>query len=75
MSNVLGIDVLTDDQSLLIVELADQPEVFSVRDAGVYKEDVNYSQVHIDTSWTEEELEEWLYSHSKADYVGVFHAR
>jgi hypothetical protein len=70
----LGIDVSTDDQSLLIVELSEQPEVYSVRDGGVYREDVTYSQVIIETSWTEDELDDWLYTSTSADYVGVFHA-
>jgi len=70
----LGIDVSTDDQSLLIVELSEQPEVYSVRDGGVYREDVTYSQVIVETSWTEDELDDWLYKSTSADYVGVFHA-
>jgi len=70
----LGIDVSTDDKSLLIDELSEQPEVYSARDGGVYREDVTYSKVIIGTNWTEDELEEWLDKSTCAEYVGVFHA-
>lgn len=72
MSYSLGIDVLTDDQSKLIVELAEQPEVLSIRDGGVYKEDANYSQVHVETTWSQEGLEDWLFENSNAEYIGTF---
>lgn len=72
MSYSLGIDVVTDDQSELIVELAAQPEILSVRDGGVYKEDVNYSQVHVETNWSQEGLEDWLFENSNAEYIGTF---
>jgi hypothetical protein len=72
--NRLGIDVVTEDQSALISALSDQPEVMSAVSGGTYRMDASYCQVIVETSWTEAELEDWLYSYSAAHYVGVFHA-
>jgi hypothetical protein len=69
--NKFGIDVLTDDQSRLIVKLSEQPEVLKVRDGGVYKENVMFSAIHIETSWTEKELDTWLFT-SLTAYIGTF---
>lgn len=68
----LGIDVATKDKSKLIVRLARLKTTTSVVDGGQYSQDRNLSQVHIDTTWTEAELDDWLYSTKGIEYVGTF---
>lgn len=67
-----GIDVRTKDKQLLIVRLAGLKTTIQVEDGGVYREDDSYSQVHVESSWTEEQLESWLYTTKGIEYVGVF---
>lgn len=70
--NHLGIDCSTVGKKTLMRRLAQLKSVHSVSDGGEYVEDRSYSQVHVVTTMTEDELEEWLYKYSPIDYVGVF---
>ena len=69
----LGIDVATRDVAKLCRRLNRLASVISATDGGVYWQDQTYSQVHVETSMTEEQLDEWLYNvcHG-ADYYGTF---
>jgi len=72
----LGIDVRTKDKKKLITRLARLKSTVSISDGGEYSMDRTYSQIHIDTHMTEEQLDNWLYrvKHG-ADYQGTFHRR
>ena len=68
----LGIDVLTKGKKETIRRLRRLKTTIEVSDGGVYWEDRNYSQIHIDTTWTEEQLNDWLYRMKGIEYVGTF---
>ncbi len=70
--NTLGIDVLTKDKANLIHRLAALKTTESVCDGGMYHEDRSYSQVHLETTWDEDQLDLWLYKTKGIEYVGVF---
>ena len=71
--NHLGIDVKSVDANRLIRRLKRLKTTVSVADGGAYHADRNYSQVHLETSWTESELDKWLYGvNHGADYQGTF---
>jgi hypothetical protein len=69
---IIGIDVMTADVDLLIEELDELWHVDYAEAAGQYREDSNYSQVHVYTDLAEDQLEDWLSANSEADYVGTF---
>jgi hypothetical protein len=70
--SIIGIDVVTLDVDLLIEELNELWHVDYAEDAGQYREDSCYSQVHVYTDLTEEQLDDWLTANSEADYIGTF---
>ena len=70
--NKLGIDVPTKGVKQLIRRLKALKTTEFVVDGGAYREDRSISQVLLDTSWTEKELEDWLYRTKGVDYIGVF---
>ena len=70
--NNLGIDTKTKGKKALISRLKALKTTISVCDGGEYCQDRSLSQIHISTSWTEEELENWLYNAKNVDYIGVF---
>jgi len=70
--NKLGIDAPTKGVKSLIRRLKQLKTTDYVIDGGAYKEDTSISQVLIDTTWTEKELEDWLYRSKGMDYIGVF---
>ena len=73
MKNELGIDVETRDKNRLIKRLAKLKSTQLVEDGGIYQEDTSYSQVHITTDWSEDELDDWLYKvNHQCEYVGVW---
>ena len=73
MSNNLGIDVLTKDCKKLMRRLKSLKSTLCVENGGSYREDNSYSQIHIETTFSEEELDHWLWStRHVCDYVGVF---
>ena len=67
-----GIDVQTTLKRHLIASLKRLKSTISVTDAGVYREDHAYSQVHIETTWTEQELDNWLWATKGIEAVGTF---
>jgi len=69
----LGIDVATRDLNKLRKRLEAMAKVLDLRGAGAYRADQSYSQLWLDTYWTEAELDDWLYRVKHGcDYVGVF---
>lgn len=68
----LGIDVWTGHRQDLIRRLRQVPGVFSVQSGGVYAQGPEWSQVWVETTLTERELEDWLYTQRGIEYVGVF---
>lgn len=71
--NKLGIDVMTRDAARLIKRLARLKTTHDAQDGGAYRMDTTYSQVAIDTTWGEDELEDWLYKvNHGCEYVGTF---
>jgi len=70
--NKLGIDAPTKGVKALIRRLKQLKATECVVDGGAYSEDMNISQVLIDTAWTEKELEDWLYRTKGVSYIGVF---
>jgi hypothetical protein len=72
----LGIDVDTKDMRKLLKRLGDQANTVGLRDGGAYHMDPNFSQLWIDTRWTEKELDDWLYRVKHGcDYVGTWERR
>ena len=70
--NKLGIDCPTKGVKQLVRRLKALKTTDFATDGGAYREDMNISQVLIDTIWTEKELEDWLYRTKGMDYIGVF---
>ena len=73
--NHIGIDVRTKCKDRLITRLRGLVSTACVTDGGVYHEDASYSQVWLDTSKTEAEVDDWLYKlrpSSGIEYVGTF---
>tara|TARA_B100001559_G_scaffold296902_1_gene280315 strand:- start:3017 stop:3292 length:276 start_codon:yes stop_codon:yes gene_type:complete len=70
--NRFGIDVESHSASLLMHRLGGVKPTYSIYHAGAYREDLGYSQVWVDTRWTEQELEAWLDKSKGIDYVGIW---
>ena len=71
--NKLGIDVQTRDLKKLLTYLERLKTTHYIEDGGMYREDRSISQLHITTTWTEEELDDWLYNRAHGcEYHGTF---
>ena len=71
--NQLGIDCKTSDIDKLREVLKSLSTTHKIYIAGEYYADLNYSQLWIDTEWSEDELDDWLYNFAhNCDYVGVW---
>lgn len=66
-----GIDVETHDAQRIISALKKLSGVMNVEGPFPYREDVSYSQIQLETIWTECQLEDWLYN-GNYDYIGVY---
>ena len=72
-TNTLGIDVDTCDAKKLKAQLGRLKSTASIEGPYIYHQDVGYAQLHIETTMTESELDNWLYTTKHGcDYVGVF---
>lgn len=71
--NTIGIDTETSSKLTLMRRLKRLKTTVRVGDGGEYAQDRSYSQVVVQTTWTEEELDAWLYKTKGIDYVGTFH--
>ncbi len=72
--NKLGIDCMTATKGKIIAMLQPLATTIEVRDGGKYWEGPEYSQVFLDTTWTESELDDFLYN-MNTDYVGTYERR
>ena len=70
--NSLGIYVPTKGKGATISKLSKLKTTISCEDGGMYHQDLNCSQIWIETTWTEDELEAWLYKSKGVDYIGTF---
>ena len=72
--NHIGIDVDTRSVSYLCRRLNKLEAVESAVDGGMYHHDKTYSQIHLVTSMTEDEVDSWLYNTDLNDhhYTGTF---
>lgn len=70
MSNAFIVDVETKDKNNIIRRLSALKSTIAVVDGGAYCQDPLYSQVHIVSNLTEDQLDDWLYKNN-FDYVGV----
>ncbi len=69
----LGIDVVTRDATKLILRLNKLKTTIRTDNGGMYREDNSYTQIHVLTTKTEEELDDWLYRvKHDCEYVGTF---
>lgn len=68
-----GIDVATVDATKMIKALSDLDNVESVESMGAYHEIPEYTQIHLSTTWDQDQLDDWLYKNTHGcDYVGTF---
>jgi hypothetical protein len=70
--NKFGIDVETASQSTLMRRLKALRSSVTVTDGGHYMMCPGYSQVIVETTKTETELDDWLYKTKGIEYIGIF---
>lgn len=59
--NMLGIDISTRMADEVVQRLRKLKTTIAVEKQGEYKEDGSWTKLHVDTEWTEDELDDWLY--------------
>lgn len=68
-----GIDVATTDVTKMIKALSDLENVEHVESMGAYLQIPEYTQIHLSTTWDQDQLDDWLYKNTHGcDYVGTF---
>ena len=71
--NELGINVATKDLKKLRTYLERLKTTYLIEGGGMYREDRDVSKLHLTTTWTEEELGDWLYYRAHGcKYFGTF---
>jgi len=71
--NTWGIDVATVDATKMIKALSDLDNVEHVESMGAYHQITEYTQIHLSTTWDQDQLDNWLYKNTHGcDYVGTF---
>lgn len=70
--NLLGIDCHTAGKAQLLRRLRALGAVVCANDMGEYRQDATLSQVQIQTTMTEAELDSWLYRNGSLQYIGTF---
>lgn len=70
--NHIGIDVETCEKNKLIRALGRLKSTVSVVSGGAYREDRNYSQVHLVTTRTEAEVDAWATRNNSVSFIGTF---
>ncbi len=71
--NTWGIDVATTDVTKMIKALSDLDNVEHVESMGAYQQIPEYTQIHLSTTWDQDQLDDWLYKNTHGcDYVGTF---
>lgn len=69
---VLGIDLHTRHKALARVQLLGLPKVHSIIEESPYREDPSLMMCLIETSMTEDELDQFLWANAQFDYIGTF---
>lgn len=69
--NAFYIDTYTKSHKVLLRRLGSLKATVRVMDDGVYRECPDNSRIYLESSWSEEELDGWLYRTNGIDYVGV----
>lgn len=65
------IDTDTSTQKRVMRRLAALKSTEAVSNGGAYREDPRYSQVHVTTTKTEAELDDWLYRTKGIECLGL----
>lgn len=68
----IGIDVRTKDTNKLVGKLRRLASTHSVEPAETYRQDPAWQQVHLTTTMTLEDLDDWLWKRSSVEYAGTF---
>lgn len=69
----LAIDVVTKDAKRLINRLKRLESTKHIENGGMYGMDLSYSQIWIQTTMSENDLDDWLYNvNHGCEYVGIF---
>lgn len=69
----LAIDVVTKDAKRLINRLKRLKSTNHIENGGMYSMDLSYSQIWIQTTMSENDLDDWLYNvNHGCEYVGIF---
>lgn len=69
----LAIDVVTKDAKRLINMLKRLKSTKHIENGGMYGMDLSYSQIWIQTTMSENDLDDWLYNvNHGCEYVGIF---
>ena len=68
----IGIDVRTRDAEVLARRLRQLASTHYAEPAGVYQQDPAWQQVHLTTTMTLEDLDDWLWKRSNVEYAGTF---
>jgi hypothetical protein len=72
-TNLLGVDMSTRDYKKLARRLRSLKSTLGINGPMIYHQDPNLCQLHIETTMTENQLDNWLYRvNHGADYVGVY---
>jgi len=68
----IGIDVRTTHTRSLVRKLRRLASTHSAEPAGTYRQDPAWQQVHLTTTMTLEDLDDWLWKRSSVEYAGTF---
>lgn len=67
----LIIDIATSDVSKMIKRLKGLVSTLAASNGGEYREDNGFSQIRLESTRTEKEVDDWLYSTKGMNYIGV----
>jgi hypothetical protein len=72
--NTFGIDTYTKGCKSLVRRLNSLKTTGIAEQGGVYREEPSLCQVIVSTTWTEDQLDDWLWRTKGIDYIGIFNA-
>jgi hypothetical protein len=65
------IDVESHEANATQRRLGLMKDTVTVESDGKYREDHDYTRLYLETFWTEEQLDTWLYKTKGVGYVGI----
>ena len=68
------VDVETSSVQVAFKTLGKLKTTLRLENDGSYNEDKSCSRLYLETTWSEEQLEEWLWRTNHIDYIGVCEA-